>query len=61
MEKKEAHFQIKKGFATVTKTFRIPIPLAEELERLAAQNDISMNGLILQCIEFALNHLHAAE
>ncbi len=58
MEANENKFQIKKGYNTVTKTLRIPEPLAEKLEKLAAENQISMNQLILQCIEYALAHLN---
>lgn len=61
MDSENVRFTIRKGYATVTKTFRIPIPLAEELEQLAAENNISMNDLVLQCIAFAMKHLHAAE
>ena len=58
MEANENTFQIKKGYNTVTKTLRIPEPLTEKLEKLAAENQISMNQLILQCIEYALAHLN---
>lgn len=49
-------FRISKGYDQVTKTIRISAPLAEELERLAAENDISLNKLINQCIRFALEN-----
>ena len=49
-------FRIAKGYDHVTKTIRIPTPLAEELEILAAKNDISLNQLINQCIRFALEN-----
>lgn len=57
MESNERNFQIKKGYDTVTKTFRFPIPIAEKLEKLAAENNISLNQLVLQCIEYAFNNL----
>ncbi len=50
-------FQIEKGYDNVTKTFRIPIPMAERLEKLAAENNISFNALVIQCIQFSLDHL----
>ncbi len=50
-------FQIEKGYDNVTKTFRIPIPMAERLEQLAAENNISFNALVIQCIQFSLDHL----
>jgi len=40
-----------------TKTFRIPMSLIEQLEKLARENNVSVNGLIIQCIRFALDHL----
>ncbi len=55
MEKDQ--FQIEKGYDNVTKTFRIPVPMAERLEKLAAENNISFNALVIQCIQFSLDHL----
>lgn len=49
-------FKIAKGYDSVTKTIRIPEPLAQELETLATQNNISLNQLINQCVVFALEH-----
>lgn len=49
-------FKIAKGYENVTKTIRLPIPLAEKLEKLASQNGISFNQLINQCIRFALEN-----
>lgn len=49
-------FKIAKGYNQVTKTIRIPIPLADKLEKLAVENDISFNQLINQCISFALEN-----
>lgn len=55
MEKNE--FKIEPKYETETKTFRIPIPMAEKLEKLAFENNISVNGLIIQCVQFALDHM----
>lgn len=49
-------FVIERKYETVTKTFRIPIPLIERLEKLAQENNVSVNGLIIQCIQFALDN-----
>lgn len=54
-------FKIAKGYDHVTKTIRIPMPMAEQLENLAAENCISLNQLVNQCIEFALDHRTEAE
>ena len=52
----ENMFKISKGYDHVTKTIRIPEPMAEKLEQLAAENRISLNRLVNQCILFALEH-----
>ncbi len=50
-------FKIKKPTAS-NKTIRMPDPLIEKLEKLAAQNDISFNQLVIQCCEYAIDHLN---
>lgn len=54
-------FKISKGYDHVTKTIRIPEPMAETLEQLAAENSLSLNQLIIQCIQFALEHIATGE
>lgn len=49
-------FEIKKPSAS-NKTIRMPDELIERLEKLAAQNDISFNQLVIQCCEYALKDL----
>ncbi len=49
-------FEIKKPTAS-NKTIRMPDALIEKLEKLAAQNDISFNQLVVQCCEYALDNL----
>ena len=56
-----AMFRIAKGYDTVSKTIRIPEPTAQLLDKLACENNISLNQLINQCIEFALDHLYKDE
>ena len=51
-------FKIAKGYDTVSKTIRIPEPMAQHLEHLACENNISLNQLINQCIAFALSHMY---
>ena len=53
-------FEIKKPSAS-NKTIRMPDDLIERLERLAAQNDISFNQLVIQCLNFALENLDNEE
>ncbi|MEE5992746.1 MAG: hypothetical protein V3G42_05835 [Oscillospiraceae bacterium] len=50
-------FKIAKGYDSVSKTIRIPEPVVQHLEKLAGENNISLNRLINQCICFALEHL----
>lgn len=54
-------FRISKGFPQITKTIRIPEPVAERLEQLAAENHISFNQLVNQCILFALESRECPE
>ena len=53
-------FEIKKQQYT-NKTFRFPVELAEQLAVTAAENDISMNELVIQSCEYALKHLRKKE
>lgn len=39
------------------KTFRLPLNLVEALEKLAQENNISLNQLVIQCCEYALSNL----
>ena len=41
----------------VTKTFRLPNDLADTLEALAFQNNLSLNQLVIQSLRYALNNL----
>ena len=52
-------FEIKKK-EHVNKTFRIPRDLLIELERLAQESEVSLNNLIIQCCEYALQHKNDA-
>lgn len=49
-------FDVKKIEMT-NKTFRLPIDLVKRLEIVAQQKGVSMNNLVLQCCEYALNNL----
>ena len=41
----------------VSKTFRLEKNLAERLAVCASQNGISMNAFVVQCCEYALEHI----
>lgn len=41
----------------VNKTFRLPSELIEQLSMVAQNKGVSLNNLVKQCCEYALNHL----
>ncbi len=49
-------FDVKKQ-EMVNKTFRLPLELVRRLETVAQQKGVSMNNLVFQCCEHALNDL----
>lgn len=53
-------FKIRKPSAS-NKTIRMPDTLIEKLDKLAAQHDISFNQLVVQCCEYAIEHLDKEE
>ena len=50
-------FQIRKGYDSESKTFRLPSELIEKLETLATQNKLSLNQLVIQCLEYAVDNI----
>ncbi len=48
-------FEVKKD-DFVNKTFRLPVALVNKLEQLAQQEHISLNKLVAQCCEYALDN-----
>ena len=49
-------FEVKKP-EYVNKTFRMEKGLVDRLAKCAADNDISVNALVAQCCEYALDHM----
>ena len=49
-------FQIKRE-EMVNKTFRLPVGLVEKLQTVAQNKKISLNNLVKQCCEYALQNL----
>lgn len=39
------------------KSLRLPIDLIEKVQDLADKNEISFNKLVIQCIDYALDHM----
>ena len=54
-------FKIKKGYDTVSKTFRLPIELVENLDSLAYKYNLSLNQLVVQCLNYAIENLDESE
>lgn len=50
-------WKIKKGYDSVSKTFRLPVEMVEELDKLAFDNNLSLNQLVIQCLNYALENL----
>ncbi len=49
-------FEIKKTEYT-NKTFRLPVDLVKEMESLAQNKGVSLNNLVVQCCEYALENI----
>ncbi len=50
-------WKIQKGYESVSKSFRLPTGLVEKLDKLAFDNNLSLNQLVIQCLNFALENL----
>ena len=53
-------FVVKKN-ESFNKTIRMPNELIIELEKIARENDISFNQIVIQCCEYALKNLKKEE
>ena len=53
--------EIEKGYESVNKTFRIPVNIVEQLERLAGENNTSVNKVVVQCLQYALENISTGE
>lgn len=53
-------FNVKKAEHT-NKTFRMPVELVKKLELLAQEKNVSLNNLVIQCCEYALENLEDRE
>lgn len=53
-------FEIEKGYESVNKTFRIPVNIVEELEKLAGENNTSVNKVVVQCLQYALANISSS-
>ncbi len=53
-------FEVKKP-RNSNKTIRMPDDLIQRLQKLADENDISFHQLVIQCCEYALEHMEQRE
>lgn len=49
--------EIETSYPSVNKTFRIPINIVEELERIAGDHNTSVNKVVVQCLQYALDNI----
>lgn len=51
-------FKLQKGYEEyVTKTFRLPKEFVDELEKIAFENNLSLNQLVIQCLNYSIDNL----
>ena len=53
-------FKVKKT-EHINKTFRLPLELVKRMEELAQSRGVSLNNLIIQCCEYALDNIEDSE
>ena len=53
-------FKIKKTEHT-NKTFRLPVELVEKMELIAQSRGVSLNNLVIQCCEYALENIEHSD
>lgn len=50
-------FKLKKEYTVYeNKSLRLPKALINEVQKLATENEMSFNKVVIQCIEYALEH-----
>lgn len=52
-------FEVQNEFknANIARTIRFTEPLFESLSKIAAENDVSFNLLVLQCCKYAIDNM----
>lgn len=50
-------WKIQKGYDSISKSFRLPKDIVEKLDKLAFENNLSLNQLVIQCLNFAIENL----
>ena len=52
-------FRVKQTEEMINKTFRLPQSLLDELAKIAEHEKVSVNNLVRQCCEYALQNMKA--
>ena len=45
---------------TISKTLRLPISVVKKLDRIACINNLSLNQIVIQCLNYALHEIDTA-
>ncbi len=53
-------FKVKK-VEHINKTFRLPVELVKKMEALAQNRGVSLNNLVIQCCEYALENIEHSD
>ncbi len=53
-------WKIKKGYDAISKSFRLPEELVNKLDKLAFENKLSLNQLVIQCLYYAIDNLDSS-
>lgn len=54
--------KLQKGYDEyVTKTFRLPKEFVDSLEKIAYENKLSLNQLVIQCLKYAVDNLEESD
>lgn len=53
--------ELEKGFESVNKIFRIPVNIVEQLDCLASEYNTSMNKIVVQRLQYALDNLNTSD
>ena len=54
-------FRIQTGYDTESQTFRLPVGMIRKLEEVAAKNNTSLNRVVIQCLNYALENLDESD
>ena len=52
-------WKIQKGYDLINKSFRLPEETVKRLDKLAYKNNLSLNKLVIQCLNYALDNLES--